>query len=231
VREKIKVILFVALGVLVVGLVIYNASLPPKPTDFSQKAWHEAMTLGNASAENHFIVYTDIFCPYCDNFSRAWADNEEEFRRDYIDNNKIYLEYRLTDIISDHSPNAERGGEGGYCAAKQGAFWEYYRTMLDKLQKDYHSKGIGVSKTSPKIPELDDAYFVEPAKAVARLDVAQFESCMNSHETLPELKQNTAKAGAVVNGSVPYFVFNDFVTSGFGGDWATVKMMFKAGGV
>ncbi|MDR2336661.1 MAG: DsbA family protein [Candidatus Nomurabacteria bacterium] len=233
-REKIKVILFITLSTLVVGLIIYNASMPKKPADFSKKAWHEAMTLGKADAENHFIVYTDIFCPYCDDFSRAWAEHESEFKSDYIESGKVYLEYRLTDIISDHSPNAERGGEGGYCAATQGTFWEYYHEMLKKLQEDYHSKGIGVSKTSPKIPELDDDYFVEPARAVAEyatLDVGKFESCMKNHEALPELKQNTTKASAVVNGSVPYFVFNDFVSSGFGGDYATVKMMFKAGGV
>jgi protein-disulfide isomerase len=232
-KSGIKAILFIALGVFVVGLVIYNAANPNKSSS-GAKAWNEAMTLGNAEAENHFIVYTDIFCPYCDEFSRAWSEREDEFRQEYLDNNKVYFEYRLSDIISDHSPNAERGGEGGYCAAAQNAFWPYYHEMLKKLKEDYHSKGIGVSKTSPKIPELEKAYFVDPAKTAAsyaELDVEKFETCMNEHEMLPELKKNTARASAIVGGGIPYFVFNDFVSSGFGGgDWATVKMMLKAGG-
>jgi protein-disulfide isomerase len=227
-KEKIKVILAIGLGVLVVGLVVYNATLPKKAEDTGgAKAWNAAMAKGNPEAKNHFIVYTDIFCPYCDNFSRAIMDNAVEFEENYLTNDAVYYELRLTDIISDHSVNSERAGEAGYCAAKQGKFWQFYEGILAKLWEDYHSKGIGTSKTSPKIPELDDEYYL----VGEGLDMEVLSGCLEGHETLKELKNNTTKASAVVKGSVPYFIFNDFVSSGFGGDWATVKMMFKAGGV
>jgi protein-disulfide isomerase len=224
-----RVFLRVLILIGILGAIVFLiANSTNQPTDLSRRAWEPAMTLGSPQASHHFIVYTDIFCPYCDVFSRELRSNFDQFSTDYLDNQKIYLEYRLTDMISDHSPNSKRGGESGYCAAKQGQFWNYYDAILAKLLTDYHSQGIGVSKTSPSIPELPNDYFYAAA-AETDLDLDQFKSCLEDHETLETLETNTNNARYSVGGGIPYFVFNRFTSSGFDGDYRTIEMMIKSG--
>jgi protein-disulfide isomerase len=227
--SRLKTIILVLLGAGIVGLIIVNAVVT-KPTP-SYTVWSEAMTMGNKEAEHHFTVYTDIYCPYCDNYSRALEENLDEFQRDYIDSGKVFYEIRLTDMIADHSPNSERGGESGYCAADQNKFWDYYHGILSQLKDDYHSKGIGTSKTSPEIPKLDDDYYIDVARKVDGLDVAAFTDCLTDHKMLDTLNQNTTKAAQTISSGLPYFVFDEWTSSGFEGDWKTIKSMFRAGGV
>jgi hypothetical protein len=217
----------VLIGALVVAAIVNTRTVPP-PVE----AWHAAMTVGDPEAEKHFVVYTDVFCPYCDDFSRAWRGELAQFTEEYLDSKKVYLEYRLTDMVADHSPNAERGGEGAYCAADQGqaVFWGWYDAMLAQLLADYHSKGIGVSKTSPKIPELDNQYFYNVAAQVEGLDTARFRDCYDGHEQLAELNNRTSQAKPITSGGVPYFVFDKWTSSGFQGDYQTVRAMMQAGG-
>lgn len=233
--QKIKA--FLALGVvaLVVGLMVYNTST--KPTNAEPLvAWNEAMTKGDPETGKHFIMYTDIFCPYCDKFSNALHANADDFNKNYIDNGKIYYEMRVTDLnyLSGHSDNSKPAGESTYCAAKQDKFWEYYKALLDKLYEDYHSKGIGVSKTSPRPPTLEVSYYYEIAKSAGLEEVA-FVGCMEGHETLEELDAATTRAQRLIESGVPYFVFGDFRASGFDGNWDTdndykqAKLMLSAG--
>lgn len=229
-----KVIRIIAV-VLVVGfifsLIIYNAS---KPVEY--KVWNEGMTVGNKeTAEHHFIMYTDIFCPYCDKFSHAVQANFEEFKEKYIENENVLFEIRMTDInyVSGHSNNSKPGGESSYCAADQGKFWEFYSAALDQLYEDYHSKGIGVDKDSEKIPDLENDYFYAIAER-AELDVERFKTCLDNHEMESQLNTATTRAQNVVQG-VPYFVFDKTQTSGFLGNWNTTedwkqaKLMLDAG--
>jgi protein-disulfide isomerase len=218
-------VLIALVVLLVVALFIYNA--PKANKKANNKAWNTAMTKGNPENPNHFIEYTDMFCPYCAKFNRALG---KDFEKDYIDNDKVFFELRLTDIIAEHSVNSTRGGETGYCAARQAKFWPYYDAILAKLKTDYHDKGIGVSKTSPKIPKLEDAYFLAAART-AKLDVEQLETCLATGEGLQELRANTTKAAQKLPSGVPFFVLNDYYSSGFEGDYNTIKLMLKAGGV
>ena len=207
---------------LFIGLAIYN-SLNPAKGDFTP--WNAQMTVGDQeSAKHHFIMYTDIFCPYCDKFSNAVTANWDDFVENYIEGKKIFFEIRVTDMnyTSGHSNNSKPAGEGAYCAAKQERFWEYYHALLAKLWEDYHSQGIGVDRFSEHIPDLEMDYFYDAADK-AELDHDTFVSCMENHETEAELDANTQKAGAAINGGVPYFVFGKFATSGFVGEWNTEK--------
>jgi protein-disulfide isomerase len=217
---KIRAGLAVGLGILLLGLVIFSVTRP-KPAIGS--VWHEGMTLGDKEkARNHFIVYMDIFCPFCDSFSRAWLDNKEEFMRTYIDSNEVFLEYRLAALLAGIMPNSERGGESGYCAADQGEFWAWYTNLLAKLWEDYQSRGVN-------IPVLGDDYYIDAARDTD-IDIDKFTACLENNEMLVELNRRTADTQRNITGGVPYFVFNDFVSSGFEGGWNAVKTMFKAGG-
>lgn len=229
----------VGLLVLIIGflgaLIIFNA-VNPAPVDMT--VWNEQMTKGNKdTAKHHFIMYTDVFCPYCDKFSDAVAANMEDFDKNYIEDKNILFEIRVTDMnyVNGHSTNSRPGGEAVYCAAKQGDFWSYYYALLAKIYKDYHSRGIGVDRDSEKIPTLSMDYFYDIADDIDTLDRGKLVSCMENDETVKELDDNTTKAKSKVNGGVPRFVFDKYVADGFLGNWNTdndykqVKLLMDAG--
>ncbi len=229
----------VGLLVLIIGflgaLIIFNA-VNPAPVDMT--VWNEQMTKGNKdTAKHHFIMYTDVFCPYCDKFSDAVAANMEDFDKNYIEDKNILFEIRVTDMnyVNGHSTNSRPGGEAVYCAAKQGDFWNYYYALLAKIYKDYHSRGIGVDRNSEKIPTLSMDYFYDIADNIDTLDREKLVSCMENDETTAELDENTNKAKSKVNGGVPRFVFDKYVADGFLGNWNTdndykqVKLLMDAG--
>lgn len=229
----------VGLLVLIIGflgaLIIFNA-INPAPVDMT--VWNEQMTKGDKdTAKHHFIMYTDVFCPYCDKFSDAVAANMEDFDKNYIEDKNILFEIRVTDMnyVNGHSTNSRPGGEAVYCAAKQGDFWSYYYALLAKIYKDYHSRGIGVDRDSEKIPTLSMDYFYDIADGIDTLDREKLVSCMENDETVKELDDNTTKAKSKVNGGVPRFVFDKYVADGFLGNWNTdndykqVKLLMDAG--
>ncbi|MCL1839588.1 DsbA family protein [Candidatus Saccharibacteria bacterium] len=230
---KVKIILTVVVVVFVVALIVFNASNPAKPDAL---AWNSSMTKGDPETGKHFVMYTDVFCPYCDKFSNSLHANAEEFMENYIDNGKVYYEVRVTDInfLSGHSVNSEVGGESAYCAAKQDKFWGYYKALLDKLYEDWHSNGIGVSKDAEKIPKLDNDYFYEIGEE-AELDGEVFKACIENHEALDELNTATSKTQKIIPGGIPYFVFGNYKASGFDGNWDTdndwkqARLMLDAG--
>ena len=229
----------VGLLVLIIGflgaLIIFNA-VNPAPVDMT--VWNEQMTKGDKdTAKHHFIMYTDVFCPYCDKFSDAVAANMEDFDKNYVEDKNILFEIRVTDMnyVNGHSTNSRPGGEAVYCAAKQGDFWSYYYALLAKIYKDYHSRGIGVDRDSEKIPTLSMDYFYDIADNIDTLDREKLVSCMENDETVKELDDNTTKAKSKVNGGVPRFVFDKYIADGFLGNWnidndyKQVKLLMDAG--
>jgi protein-disulfide isomerase len=222
----------IAIG-LVVALFVWNAVSPKAAKSF--ETWEPEMTLGSATAENHFIEYLDMMCPYCAKFYFALHSNYDEFKRDYLDTNKIYFELRLADIISDHSKNSYRGNIAGYCAARQtGKFWDLYDTLQNYLTDNYYAKGIGDKKGAPEIPQWEDQVFYDLA-ASSGLAMDDFRDCFDNQLPADNLATNTRKAQISMNSNsisgVPYFVFNNYVSSGFEGNYSTIKRLFKAGGV
>lgn len=221
-QKAIRVGVLVAVLGFLIGLVIFN-SLNPQPPDMT--TWNSAMSKGDPdTAKHHFVMYTDIFCPYCDKFSDAVAANLDHFEQYYINENNILFEIRVTDMNYEngHSNNSRPAGIAAYCAANQGNFWDYYYALLKRLYEDYHSKGIGVDKTSPKIPDLEKKYFRSVAKT-ANLDYESFKSCLENEDTADELDKNTQRAYNYTNGGVPRFVFDKFTYDGFLGEWDTAK--------
>lgn len=209
-----------------VGLIF--ASLTSKP-DPAGEAWTAAMTTGPDEAKSHYIMYTDLMCPYCDVFSRETMAHWDEFQ-EYLAEHKILFEIRMTDMLyeGNGSERSRDAGEAAYCAARENKFWEFYHGALSALWDDYHSKGIGSSKTAPPITNMPDDYWIKVGQKAGLGE--QFESCVNNHETAEELDYNTRRAAQVSTG-LPSFKFNKFATSGFSDtwDWNYVKMMLDAG--
>ncbi|MBQ3310429.1 thioredoxin domain-containing protein [Candidatus Saccharibacteria bacterium] len=218
------------IGVLV-ALVIFNAN---QKAAIDTKVWDSRTTIGDAAtAKHHYIMYTDLMCPYCDAFSRVVKDHYDEFKCDYLDEKKVLFEMRITDFLYEFGAHkteySRQSAEAIYCATAEDRFWDYYYAALDKLWEDYHSKGIGTSKTSPAITGIDDSYWLEIGKSIGLGE--EFNNCYSEHQQLEAVKANTAKAYKLVDGGLPYFQFGSFKTGGFDQSWGweQVKQYLDAG--
>jgi len=230
---------------LVVGflfaLIIYNAAHPPKPDTV---IWNRGMTLGDAETAEHFFYdYTDIMCPYCDKFAIAMDKHLDDFKKDYVDDQKVFYELRLTRLLSDFHPeeesvanNSTNSAMAGYCASDQGKFWEWYGWILDKLNADYFSKGIGDSAAATEhIPQLEPSYFTAVGDKIEGLDEGRLTQCVENKEMASTVDNNTQRAAKIISGGLPYYVFDSYVSPGFDGnwevehDWSNAKIMFDAG--
>ncbi len=212
--------------VLLFALIIMGSSTKQSPAD---QVWNASATVGDREGTNFYVMYTDLMCPYCDVFSRAVMNNWDDFKA-YLDEHDILFEIRLTDYLyagagSEYSRDA---AEAAYCAMREDKFWDYYHGALKALWNDYHSKGIGDSKTSPQIKNLPEDYWVNIGHK-AGLGEA-FDQCVANRETADEVINNTRRALQVAEG-MPYFKFNRFTTAGFDGSWGWdyVKMYLDAG--
>jgi predicted DsbA family dithiol-disulfide isomerase len=230
--EKMNIFSIVFISILIiflVGLIIYSLN---KPINNDSSAWNVNMTEGKKSAPNTLVEYTDIMCPHCADFYKAI--NNDTFKKKYIDSGKLYIEIRVVPILKDSgSENSESSAQSAYCAANQKKFYAYFNELINSLSRDYFNKGIGVSKTGPFIPKLDDSYYTSTAKT-AGLSYNKMAECLSKNETSAEVDKACSKAINALSsgGGVPFFVINNkFTTSGFSGGYAIVEEMLKAGGV
>lgn len=209
-------------------LIIIVASLTSKPS-LSDKVWDERTTIGNLEAKNYYVMYTDLMCPYCDVFSREIMNHQDEFDQ-YIADNDILFEVRLTDYLYEGSgiDSSRAAAEATYCATREDRFWDYYHAALSSLWDDYHSKGIGVSKTATPIKDMPDDYWLQIGHEIGLGEA--FDNCVNNHETVDLIIANTQRAVPVTEG-MPTFKFNKFSTSGFDNNWGWdyVKAYLDAG--
>lgn len=209
-------------------LIIIIASLTSKPSH-SDQVWDERTTIGNQDAKNYYVMYTDLMCPYCDVFSREILNHWDEFEQ-YLSDNDILFEIRLTDYLyegSNHQASRD-SAEAAYCATREDRFWDYYHAALTSLWDDYHSKGIGSSKTATPIKDMPDDYWLQIGHEIGLGDA--FDNCVNNHETVDLIIENTQRAVPVTEG-MPSFKFNRFTTSGFDNNWGWdyVKAYLDAG--
>lgn len=215
-------------GVIVALFAIIIASSSTQSSPAGQ-VWNEAATVGNLDAKNYYIMYTDLMCPYCDVFSRVVMNNWDEFTA-YLEENDILFEVRLTDYLAEagSSTYSRAAAEAAYCAMHENKFWDFYHGAISALWRDYHSKGIGDSKTSPAIKNLPDDYWLKIGHGAGLGET--FDDCIANHGAADELDKNTSRALQVAQG-MPYFKFNRFTTAGFDSswDWDYVKMYLDSG--
>lgn len=210
-----RIAILVLVSGLILGLIIFNAYHKPP---ISSEVWDEKTVIGNLeTATRHYIQYSDFACPYCDVFSRLTVQNEEDFMK-YLEENHIAFEIRLTEMIYDSTGSdiSRDSAIAAFCAKKEDKFVEYYHAGVMALYEDYHSKGIGDSKTSPRITGMPDDYWIKIGRSIGLGD--NFISCVENQDTLAEVIKNTTKAEQFIDG-LPSFQFGDFTTSGFDNRW------------
>lgn len=210
------------------GLIIFNMTYRPP---VSTEVWDMATVIGDPeTATRHYIQYSDFACPYCDIFTHATLDHEEEFNN-FLAEHHILYEIRLTEVIYDStgSDMSVNSAVAAYCAKRENRFIDYYRAGVQALWDDYHSKGIGDSKTSPRITGMPDDYW---QKIGDKLGLGEsFDNCVKNQETLSEVREVTDRAEKYVNG-LPFFQFGSQTFSGLASsswNWDYTLEYLKAG--
>lgn len=224
--SKIRIIAIIGVVVVFFALIFGSFQMGQSP---AEKVWNEAATTGSGEANKLYVMYTDLMCPYCDVFSREVMWHWDEFE-EFLAEHKVLFEVRLTDYLYEASDAkySRNSAEGAYCAMREDKFWEFYHEALQSLWDDYHSKGIGDSKTSPAIKNMPDDYWLKIGHKVGLGE--QFDTCVKDHETVAEIEENTRRALQVANG-MPTFQFNKYTNYGFDSSWGWdyVKMYLEAG--
>lgn len=226
-KKIVRIVALVGIFALVLVAII---SSNVKSVDVAAEIWTPAMTLGDpATAVRHYVVYTDLMCPYCNYYGKVIMDNDADFQQ-YLADNKIAYEVRVTDMLYKSSgvemslPSAE----GAYCAAEENRFWDYYHAALKHIFEDYYEKGYGYSKTAPAITGMARDYWYNIGAEIGLGD--SFKKCFSENASAADVQKNTYKASTVSAG-LPYFVFGKFQTGGFdpSWEWDTVKQMLNQG--
>ena len=216
------------LAIAVVLFLIVIISLTSK-TPISEQVWNPATTLGDAeTANHHYILYTDVMCPYCAVLAQTIQHNQSEFEN-WLSEHKVLYEVRATDYLYEggSSKYSRPAAEATYCATRENKFWDFYHAAMEKMYKEYQSKGIGISKTSPQISNLPDDYFLKIGHSVGLGET--FDNCIKNHETVSEIEENTKKAAKVAEG-VPFMVY-DGKAGGIDAQngWDGVKLYLETG--
>lgn len=217
--RSIRIIILIAIAAVFLFLTIISSTTVTKP--ISEQVWDTRATIGNLEAKNYYVMYTDLACPYCDVFSRLTIENQDEFEQ-YLADNDILFELRVTRTIyeSYESDISIDSAEATYCAMNEDKFWDYYHNAIQSLWDDYQSEGYGAYKGAPEITGMPDDYWLQIGYEVGLGD--EFTDCINNRETEEVVATNTTKATtAMANAStgLPFFIFNDFTTSGFDNSW------------
>jgi hypothetical protein len=220
-------------GLIAVFALIFIAVITSnvKPADVSGEIWNQEMTLGDpVTAVRHYIVYTDLMCPYCNYYSHALQEEQEDFEK-YLEENKIAYEVRVTDMLYEGSSveMSLPAAEGAYCAARENRFWDYYHASIDHIFEDYYLKGYGYSKTAPMITGMTRDYWYDIGKEIGLGDT--FKTCFKEKLAVSEVQENTYRASNYANG-LPYFNFGKYSSGGFdpSWDWDVIKsVMFSKG--
>ena len=198
--------------------------------DVNGSIWNQTMTMGDPeTAIRHYVVYTDLMCPYCNYYGRMIWNHDEEFQQ-YLNYNKIAYEVRVTDMLYESSgvEMSRPAAEGAYCAARENRFWDYYHAALEHIFADYYDKGFGYSKTAPMITDMTRDYWYNIGKEIGLGDT--FKTCFKESLAVSEVQDNTYRASEFANG-LPSFTFGKFSTSGYdpSWEWNTVKSMLNQG--
>ena len=219
------------IGIITIVVVIFAAMIISfnQKTPNSDKVWDKDTTMGNIDAENYFIIYSDIVCPYCVAFENAIIEHEEEFQK-YIEENDILIEVRLSDFLYEYgqsNPISSRySAEATYCAKKEGKFWDYYNHVIPYVWNNYFK--IAGKNAFAELNAKKKDFWINIGKEVGFGE--DFENCVKNDEALDEITAIAAKMVKQIDG-LPYFKFNSYIFSGFSLDqgWEHVKMHLSSG--
>lgn len=163
-----------------------------QPTGPVKVSVDDDAVLGDKNAPLTMIEFSDYECPFC---KRHFTDVYPQIKKDYIDTGKLKLVYRDFIAVPSHNPLATSQAMAANCAKEQGGDSAYFK-YHDEIFKRTTSNGNGMSAT--ELPKI--------AKDLG-LNVASFQSCLDSNKYKDEVNKDIADASkAGVNGTPSFFV-------------------------
>lgn len=222
----------VVAGALIAGALFFVNSKPAGPAEPGQGQVLEKIrgieandhVLGNPEAEIILVEYSDPECPFCKQFH----ETVHQIISEYGSSGKVAWVYRHFPIEQLH-PKAPKEAEALECAAEQGGgslgtnnevFWKFTDKVYEMTNSN-NSLGIGVynsPKDAPVGPDGGPYYVQKPPRSntdagqlsdFAReigLDVAQFESCLQSGKYASRVTTDYAEVAAAGGQGTPHSI-------------------------
>ena len=135
---------------------------------------------GSNAARLTLIEFSDYQCPFC---ARHTRDTNPELVKEYVDTGKV--RYAFFDMPLEYlHKSAFKAAEATRCAGDQGKYWEMHERLFANQQ------------------------MLEPWSAHAKaldLDVAVFDTCMNSGKSANAVRADMAAAQQLGINSTPTF--------------------------
>jgi len=149
---------------------------------------------GDPNAPVTVVEYSDFQCPFC---SRFFTQTLPQLEENYIDTGKVKLVYKDLPLDNLH-PNARPAHIASECADEQGKFWEYHDVLFEKQSEWQRLSSSDLQST------------LSQYSADLGLQVASFESCMQSQDIADEVNKDfldAARYGAT--GTPTFFIGNE----------------------
>jgi protein-disulfide isomerase len=149
------------------------------------------IVLGDLNAPISVIMFFDYNCSFCRNF---FNNEYEEFKINYIDNNKTNLVLKLINL--SEQPDLMKALQAAICINKIGNLTPYHNLLL------YNNRVI----YSEEFKELLDYYIGE------NTEIAE---CLLSDTSLQDILKNNATFKKLKLKGTPTFVINDRIYHGY----------------
>src|SRR5438552_10928035 len=155
----------------------------PAPDDkVSYKFSPGGFSMGDAKAPLVIVEYTDLQCPFCQQFhNTAFA----QIKANYIDTGKV--RYVSRDFPLDFHENARRSAVAARCAGEQDKFWELRHVMIVNASQLQPDKIMGYAQN-------------------ASLDLGKFKTCIDSDKYRAAIDKDVAEGQAAGVNGTPSFV-------------------------
>jgi protein-disulfide isomerase len=123
-------------------------------------------TMGDPNAKVVVQEWGDYQCPGCGQFARG---SEEQLVNDYVKTGKIRYEFHDFPFIDARVNGSEShdAAEAAACAADQGRFWDYHRTLYFNQATNENSGGFADKRLQAAAQQLG-------------LDMTTFNDCLSS---------------------------------------------------
>jgi protein-disulfide isomerase len=171
-----------ALGLVLVALISFIATRPPKALPLDEARLASNPTLGLASSKVTVTEFGDFGCHAC----QSWHNTgiKAQILETYGDD--VQFIWKDFPVITAQSPKA---AEAGQCAFDQGMFWEYHDLLYAK------APAIGVDALKQYAAELG-------------LDAALFDLCLDSGQNREKTAQSEKEARQLALPGTPAFLVN-----------------------
>ncbi len=159
-----------------------------------------AQVMGDPKAPLRIVEYGDYQCPICQQADRTVVPVLVER---YVATGTLSFEFRdylvidgnLSQRIPDYDPESLRAAEGALCAADQGQYWAFHKSLYE----NHTGEGVG-DFSEGRVKEL---------ASLLGLDTGQFNQCLDNGTYEAQVQAQSQAAREAGIGGTPTFMIGD----------------------